>query len=92
MCRVSDNRLVQIPDLDGYASVYAGNRTKVTDMTIAADPDRRPFRQAAAFLLIQPFVKFNRAPANVSVGGSGHLEGLSKPQNRDAVVRTHRLS
>jgi hypothetical protein len=89
MRRISDDSLVQIPDLDGDTPVHAGNRTEVTDVTIAADPDRRPFGQCAAFLLLEPFVEFDRTTANISMGGSGHLEGLSKPQDRDAVVGTH---
>ena len=54
MRRISDDSLVQIPGLNRDTPVYAGNRTEVADVTIPTDPDRRPFGQCAAFLLLQP--------------------------------------
>jgi hypothetical protein len=89
MRRISDNSLVKVPNLDGDTPVYAGNGTEVTDVTIAADPDRRPFGQRAAFLLLQPLEEFDRTTADISLGGSSRLEGLLEPQDRNAVVWAH---
>jgi hypothetical protein len=86
MRRVSDDRLVQIPDLDGDASVDPCDRTQIADVTIPADPDGGPFGQRPAFLLLEPFIEFDGTAANISMRGASHFEGLSKTQNRNAVV------
>src|SRR5580704_14467690 len=60
-------------------------------MTVAADPDRRPFRQGAALLRFQPLVELNCAAAYIGVGRAGHFQGLPQLQDRNAMRRPQRF-
>jgi hypothetical protein len=71
---IANDGLVQIPDLNVDTSVYGGNRTKIPDVTISADPNRRSFGQRATFLLFEPFVEFDSAAAHICMCGASHLE------------------
>jgi hypothetical protein len=42
--RISDDRLIQIADLDGDAAAFVGHRTKVADMAVTTNPYRRTLR------------------------------------------------
>jgi hypothetical protein len=81
--------LIEIPDLNVDTSVHCGNRTKIADVAISADPDGRSFGQRATFLSLKPFVKFDRAAAHICMCGASHFEGLSKTQDRNAIVRSN---
>lgn len=56
---VADHCLIQVPYLNGNASVKRCNRSETAGMTISANPHRRPFGQGAAFLIFEPFVEFD---------------------------------
>ena len=87
MRRIANDGLIQIPDLNVDRTVHRGNRTKIADVTISADPDGRSCGQRATLLLLKPFVELYRAAAHICMCGAGHLEGLSKAQGRNTIVR-----
>jgi hypothetical protein len=61
MRRIANDGLIQISDLNVDTTVHRGNRTKIADVTISADPDGRSFGQRATLLLLQP-VKSHPTP------------------------------
>src|SRR5581483_3360285 len=78
MSGIADDRLVQIPYLDGNASIDCCDRSEIADMTISAYPHRRSFGQGAAFLTFQPFVEFYCAAADIRMRRASHFHGLSQ--------------
>ena len=71
---IADNRLVEVADVDIDAPFQIAGRSQIAGMTIAADPHRRPFRQAAPGLAVQPLIKLHRTAAYISVRGTGHFQ------------------
>jgi hypothetical protein len=65
--------LIKIADLDGDLAVLVRKRTQVSDMTIAADSDREPFRKRALRGSLQPFVELDRISPNIGMGRTRHL-------------------
>ena len=81
---IADHRLVDIADLDCDLAVDRGDRSEVSRMTVAADPDGGPFGKSA-FMGAQPFVESYCAAADVSMSGLRHFQGLLGLENRAAV-------
>ena len=67
-------------------------RAKITDVTVAANPHRGPFRQFNAAAALQPFVEAHGAPAHIGMRGAGHFEIPSSSQNPFAVAGLYHSS
>jgi hypothetical protein len=97
--RVADDRLIEVANLNLDVSRRTSERPQITDVAIAANPDRRPVGQRSTLRPFQPFVEFLGIPTNVSMGRLRHLEITGSRENGGACVRTrecfldfHRLS
>ena len=72
---IADHRLVKVTDLDFHLAFGVGKRAEIAEMTVAADPDRRPDRkQLGAGGFLEPMVEVHRGPAHVGVSRARHLE------------------
>jgi len=77
MHRVSDDRLVKIPDLDIYMACAIGDRAEIAEMTIAANPDRWTLWKGAGHRgLRQPIVELDGVSTHISVRRPGHFKLL----------------
>jgi hypothetical protein len=77
MGRIADNGLVEVTYLNCDPALRIGERTQVSDMAIAANPDRRPdwnFTGAS----IEPLVKLYGAAPHIGVRRSGHLVNIPR--------------
>jgi hypothetical protein len=54
--RIADDRLVKVPDLNRNVTVAVGQRPKVAQVAISADPDVRP-AGAGISALVQPLIE-----------------------------------
>src|SRR5665213_2227253 len=88
---IADHGLVEIANLNGDASVDAGDGAEIAGMTVAADPHRRTLRQRAALLHLKPFIELDGAAAHIGMRRARHLQGLSYLESRSAVGRPQRF-
>jgi hypothetical protein len=88
MCRITDDGLIKVPNLDCNAAVNRPNRAEISDMAIAADPHRRPFGQGAGLLFFEPLVEFDGAAADIGMRRASHFQALLLLQDRYAVGRS----
>jgi hypothetical protein len=70
---IANDGLIKIADLNSDSAPGVRQRAQVADMAVAADPDRRPFRDLTGAFL-QPFVEFDRRAAHIGMGGPRHLQ------------------
>ena len=89
MCRIANDGLIEVSDLDGHSTVCGGHRAEIANVAIAANPDRGTFRKRAALLLFQPLVKFCSASPHIGVGRLGHFKCLARLQRGQAVGRPY---
>src|SRR3954469_25857710 len=80
MRRIADHRLVEVADLYRNTPFGIGQRTKVADMAIAADPDRWTFRDFPAAAL-QPLVELDGAAPDIGMRRTCHLQ-ITGPNER----------
>ena len=74
MCWIADDGLVQVSDFDFDVAFCVRYRPEVANVAVAADPDRRPFRQASSFDRVQPLVELQGIASNVGMRRHSHLE------------------
>lgn len=68
MSRVTDDGLVEISDLDLDAPIAVGEWPEVSEMAIAADPDRwSDWHAPSGGRRRKPVVELRRVPADVGV-------------------------
>ncbi|GGG17366.1 hypothetical protein GCM10010924_53070 [Rhizobium wenxiniae] len=87
MSGVADDRLVEIPDLNGKLAVPVSYRAEISNMTVAADPNRRAIRQFDPVGLLQPFVETSRATAHISMRRGSHFPVFMIKEKAKAVLR-----
>jgi hypothetical protein len=68
-----DDRLIKVSDLDQNSPLHVGDRAKIADVTVAANPDRGAFRKLAAVPAVEPLVKLHSASAHICLRRSGHF-------------------
>src|SRR5271168_4290747 len=88
MRRISDDRLVEIANLNLDYPPGVSDRAKIAHVAIAANPDRRPLGKRSTLYSFKPLVIANRIPAHVRVRGSGHLGLANFFQERRASTGT----
>ena len=81
MRRITDHCLIKVSDLYQNPALRVGERTKIADVTVAANPDRGTIRELAAATAVQPFVKLDGASAHICVRRSRHFEIPRPGQN-----------
>ena len=89
MRRIADHRVIQIPDLDFDVTVGIGDRTQISDMAVAADPDRRSLGMGVR---LEPFIKFVSIAADKSVRRARHLQAAPFTQQTRTVLGTRELA
>ena len=67
--------------------IDTGDGSQIACVAITANPDRRPFRQRASFLRLEPLIELHGTATHKSVRGARHLEGLLGAQSRRAMGR-----
>jgi len=81
--RIADYRLIEIADLDIDLTVGIGQRTQISDMTIPANPDRRPLRHFAPPIRGgKPLVELQRVSSDISVRRLCYLQIAGLPKRR----------
>src|SRR5271170_7589007 len=90
MCRVADDRLIEVTYPNLNVALGICNRAQVADMTVATNPYGWPVRHSSLGFF-EPFVEFCRVAAHVSVSGLGHLQVLAVEQPRAPLTRFGRL-
>jgi hypothetical protein len=73
VCRISDNSLIQITDLDLDATLQVSQRPYIADVAVAANPDSRTLWQALTGFALQPFLKLTGIATDVPMRRFGHL-------------------
>ena len=73
MHRIADHGLIKVTHLNCERAVCAGDRSEISDMTVAADPYVWTVWEQSITRGVQPFIKPHGAPAHIGVGRSGHL-------------------
>jgi hypothetical protein len=86
VCGISDYGLIKISDLYQNMALSIGEGTKIADVTVAANPYRRTFRQLARPAVLEPIVEFDGTAAHIGVCGPCHLEIPGLRQNTLAVI------
>src|SRR5271170_3744064 len=89
MCRIANNGLVEITYLNRDPALRIGEWTQVSDMAIAANPDRRPDRNFTG-TPVEPLVKLLRAPSHIGVRRPGHFQVAGSSQYSRPVGRLYR--
>jgi hypothetical protein len=80
MSGVADHSLIEISDLDVDSAFGVRERSQIADVTVPANPHRRPFGDHSTARCFKPLVKFERVAA-------GHKRAQSLPSSNDAVRR-----
>src|ERR1700677_3984169 len=90
MCRVANDRLIEVtyPNLNFALGVR--NRAQVADMTVATYPYGWPVRHSS-LSPFEPFIELCRVAAHVSMGGLRHLQVLAVEQTSAPLTRFGRL-
>ena len=73
MRRISDDRLVEIANLNLNFAAGVSSRAKIAHVAVAANPNFWPLGERAAFHSFEPLVIPNGIAPHVSVRGSSHL-------------------
>jgi len=89
--RVADDGLIEVPDLDRDMTLGVRKRPEVAEMSITADPHRRPGRQAPLAARLQPIIEVARAAANEGMGRACHLHVAPGREDRKAFGRVRRV-
>ena len=66
--------LIKVTDGDFDLAFRVGDGAKVSGVTIAANPDWRPFRQMLGALRLQPFIKAYGVAAHIGVRRARHFK------------------
>ena len=82
---VADHRLIEVPDFDLKSAIGVGNRSKIADMTIPADPDLGALGDRGG-ALFKPFVKLHRRAAHIVQRGPRHFLVEQAFQSRTALA------
>ena len=61
---IADHGLIEVADFDLETAVGVGDRSKIADMTIPADPDLGALGDRGG-ALFKPFVKLHRRAAHI---------------------------
>ena len=88
MRRISDDRLIEITNLNLDFAAGASDRAKIAHVAIATNPNFRPLGKRAAFHSFEPLVIANRIAPHVSMRRSGHLALANVFQARRASAGT----
>ena len=72
---ISNDSLVQIPDLHIELAGRVRDRAQIADMAVAADPDIRAIGDTPRACRVEPFVKLACISADIGVRGPGHFQG-----------------
>ena len=88
MCRISEDGLIEITNLNLDLAAGVSDRAKIADVAIPANPDRRPLGKRAAFHSFEPLVIANRIAPYVGMRGSRHLALADVFQKRRASAGT----
>jgi hypothetical protein len=80
MCRIADNRMVEITNLDIDIAFCIGDRTKITCVAVAANPKRRTFRHRVCYLRFDCHF------------WAGNLWGNCPPPEQKKIVRDERTT
>src|SRR6202035_5577843 len=76
-------------NLDLYLARRICHRPEVSDVAVAADPDRGTVRQRSALQSFDPFVEFDGVAAHVGMGRAAHLEVSRLGEGRAPRLRAH---
>jgi hypothetical protein len=87
MRRIANHRLVEVADLNIDFAVFIGYGAKVSNVAVAANPDRRSLRNLALVGRSQPFLKVQGIAAHIGMGRSGHFQIPALPQHRRPLMR-----
>jgi hypothetical protein len=66
VCGISDYGLIKISDLYQNIALSIGEGTKIANVTVAANPYRRTFRQLARPAVLEPIVEFDGTTAHIA--------------------------
>src|ERR1700691_1900844 len=86
MCRVANDRLIEVTYPNLNVALGIRNRAQVADMTVATNPYGWPVRHSS-LSLFEPFVELCRVATHVSVGGLRHLQVLAVEQPSAPLTR-----
>jgi len=67
MSGVADDGLIKISDFDFNVSLCTRNWTRIAQMTVAANPYGRPYRNQVATRGLKPFIEFGRVASDVGM-------------------------
>ena len=82
---IADDGLIEIANLHRDAPFGIGERTKIANVAIATDPNWRSFGDFTS-ARFEPFIKLDRAAANVSVRRARHLKVAGVRQNIGSIA------
>ena len=82
MSGVADHSLIEISDLDVDSAFGVRERSQIADVTVPANPHRRPFGDHSTARCFKPLVKFKRVAADISVRRACHLQTTAFGENR----------
>jgi hypothetical protein len=85
---ISDDRLIEIANLNLDFAPGVSDRAKIAHVAIAANPNLRPLGKRAAFHSFEPPIVANRIAPHVSMRGSGHFALANVFQARRATAGT----
>ncbi len=86
MRRIADDGLVEVANLDLDPAFRVGDWAEVADVTVSADPHRRPLRKLCTSAGLKPLVELERTAANVRVGGARHLRAPRLLEHTEAIL------
>src|ERR1700722_5045096 len=86
---IADHGLIEVADLDFETAVGVGDRSKIADMTIPADPDLWALGDRGG-ALFKPFVKLHRRAAHIVQRGPRHFLVAQAFQSRTTLAGRNR--
>jgi hypothetical protein len=78
MCRIADDGLVEVSDLNIDPSLDVGDWAQVPGMTVPADPNVWSHRNCCLYCFaLEPLIESNCVAAHIGMGRFRHLEVLT---------------
>jgi hypothetical protein len=71
---ITKDCLIKIPDLDLDLTRRICQRSQVSDVTVATDPNGRTAGKGSVLLTFKPLIEFDGIPTDVSVGRPRHFK------------------